>query len=122
MRHTDIAAVFIPPSLSGSGQWPEIPSEFAQIEARLRELNAHPPVPGGDGFWMVWDTEQDKYVESDFPLPEGGAMMIGGGLRYDNGRLVVDTADKVERDNTRPVTSAAVHMELGNIEALLAAL
>ena len=34
----------------------------------------------------------------------------------------MDTADKVERDNTKPVTSAAVHTEIGNIEALLAAL
>ena len=30
------------------------------------------------------------------------------------------TADAVEEDNTRPVTSAAVYTELGNVEALLA--
>ena len=34
--------------------------------------------------------------------------------------LSVDTAGAVEEDNTRPVTSAAVYTELGNVEALLA--
>ena len=32
---------------------------------------------------------------------------------------MVDTASAVEEDNTKPVTSAAVYMELGNVEALL---
>ena len=40
---------------------------------------------------------------------------IGGGK-------ILDTANAVEQDNTRPVTSAAVYVEIGNIEALLAAL
>lgn len=35
---------------------------------------------------------------------------------------MVDTADQVEPDNTLPVTSAAVHVELGNVEALLASI
>lgn len=51
-----------------------------------------------------------------------GSLEIGDGLKFSGGKLVVDTADKVEQDNTKPVTSAAVHTELGNIEALLAAL
>lgn len=33
--------------------------------------------------------------------------------------LSVNTATKVEKDNTLPVTSAAVHVEVGNITALL---
>lgn len=44
---------------------------------------------------------------------------IGHGLRVVGGSLEVDTADAVEADNTLPVTSAAVHVEVGNIEALL---
>lgn len=51
-----------------------------------------------------------------------GSLEIGDGLKFSGGKLVVDAADKVEQDNTKPVTSAAVHTELGNIEALLAAL
>ena len=33
--------------------------------------------------------------------------------------LSVDTAKAVEEDNTKPVTSAAVYTQLGNVEALL---
>ena len=54
----------------------------------------------------------------------GGAVpyKIGAGLKVVENELMVDTADAVEEDNTRPVTSAAVYVEIGNIEALLAAL
>lgn len=52
----------------------------------------------------------------------GGSYKIGHGLKVVDGTLQVDTADKVEQDNTLPVTSAAVHVELGNVEALLASI
>lgn len=52
----------------------------------------------------------------------GRTVEFGEGLRLEDGVLSVDTADAVERDNTLPVTSAAVHTEIGNIEVLLAAL
>lgn len=48
-----------------------------------------------------------------------GSWGIGAGLKVVDGKLTVDTADKVEEDNTKPVTSAAVFVELGNVEALL---
>ena len=51
-----------------------------------------------------------------------GSLEIGDGLKFSGGKLVVDTADNVEQDNTKPVTSAAVYTEIGNIEALLASL
>lgn len=64
--------------------------------------------------------EAAKKAESAVPA---GSLTIGKGLKWEsNGKLSVDTADKVEQDNTKPVTSAAVHTEIGNIEALLAAL
>ena len=50
----------------------------------------------------------------------GVPYQIGDGLKVVENVLMVDTADKVEEDNTRPVTSAAVYVEVGNIEALLA--
>lgn len=75
VRHTNVESVFIPASLSGSGQWPTVPSEFIQAEQRIREIAGHPPVPGENGFWMLWDPDADQYVESQLPLPEGG----GGG-------------------------------------------
>ena len=52
----------------------------------------------------------------------GGGYQIGDGLKLDaeTNTLSVDTADVVEKDNTKPVTSAAVYTEVGNINALLA--
>lgn len=51
---------------------------------------------------------------------DGAGYQIGDGLKISDGKLVVDTATEVEQDNTKPVTSAAVYMQLGNVEALLA--
>lgn len=71
VRHTNqLHNVLIPASLSGDANWPEVPSEFSQAEARIRELNEHPPIPGDGGYWLVWDLERDEYVTSDLPLPD----------------------------------------------------
>lgn len=52
----------------------------------------------------------------------GGGYTIGDGLKLDaaTNTLSVDTAEAVEKDNTKPVTSAAVYTEVGNINAMLA--
>ncbi len=52
----------------------------------------------------------------------GTKYQIGNGLKLDvkTNTLAVDTADAVERDNTKPITSAGVYLEIGNINALLA--
>lgn len=58
----------------------------------------------------------------DVPIATGetaGIIKVGRNLVISNGVLSVDTASVIEQDNTKPVTSAAVHTELGNIEALL---
>ena len=73
VRHTNVISAFIPSSLSGTGQWPTVPSEFTQLERKLEELNAHPSIPGENGFWLVWDLETHAYAESEFPLPEVSA-------------------------------------------------
>lgn len=51
----------------------------------------------------------------------GGGYKIGDGLKLDTktNTISVDTAAAVERDNTKPITSAAVYTEVGNINALL---
>ena len=119
VRHTNKIGVNIPDSLSGDAQWPEIPSEFTQLEQRMEDLNAHPPTPGANGLWMLWNPDTGEYEESDIPLPEGSGYAIGDGLKIVDGRLTVDTATEVEEDNTKPVTSGAVYVQLGNVEALL---
>ena len=43
--------------------------------AKIIDLNTHPPIPGNNGYWLLWDTDKGEYVESDLPLPE----VSGGG-------------------------------------------
>ena len=42
--------------------------------AKVIDLNNHPPIPGENGYWLVWDTGSGAYVESDLPLP---AVSVG---------------------------------------------
>ena len=49
-----------------------------------------------------------------------GGIIVGENLKItQKGVLSVDTADNAEQDNTRPITSAAVYTQIGNIEVLL---
>lgn len=74
---------------------------------------------------MIEMTLEETDVALEMELKEGGGgggigYQIGSGLKVEGGILSVDTAGKVEEDNTKPVTSAAVYTEIGNIEVLLA--
>lgn len=71
---------------------------------------------------QVVQSEIEMEVEPAKVVYNGGGMpyKIGYGLKVDSGTLMVDAADTVEQDNTKPVTSAAVFTEVGNINALLA--
>ena len=132
VRHTDLLRTFVPPSLSGDANWPTVPSEFSQIEANITELYQHPPVPGSNGYWLVWDPDKDEYVESQLPVSEGmdfaspdraGTIKVGENLTIsEDGVLSVVTTNTAEQDNTKPMTSAGVYTLAGNIEVLLAAL
>lgn len=49
-----------------------------------------------------------------------GGIIVGSDLLItEEGVLSVDKATMVEADNTRPITSAAVYAEVGNIQVLL---
>ena len=56
---------------------------------------------GGSGSGYIVDVSEDFAVDG-------------------SGKLSLRKADAVEQDNTRPITSAAVYTEVGNINALLA--
>ena len=104
--------------------------------AKVIDLNSHPPIPGNNGYWLIWDTDRGAYVESDLPLPEvssgGGSWSQISGKPFDtidgntlvnrSGTLCVNTTDNAEQDNTRPITSSGVHVICGNINALLQAI
>ena len=70
VRHTNTVQVYVGPSLSGGGQWPQQPSAFLQAERTIRALYQHPPIPGDTGVWQLWDVEEERYVDSQLPLPE----------------------------------------------------
>ena len=77
------------------------------------------PVKGVD-YWT--DSDKAELVQDVLgQLPEISPYEIGSGLKLDESTntLSVDTADSVEADNTRPITSAAVYTTVGNIEILL---
>lgn len=72
-RHTNVITAYNSRSLSGAGQWPTLPTEWIQAEKDIKELNAHPPVPGSNGYWLLWDLSGHSYQESDLPVPVGPA-------------------------------------------------
>ena len=73
VRHTNVITAYNSRSLSGAGQWPTLPTEWIQAEKDIKELNAHPPVPGLNGYWLLWDLSGHSYQESDLPVPVGPA-------------------------------------------------
>lgn len=42
--------------------------------AKVIDMNNHPPIPGDNGYWLLWDTDSGAYVESELPLP---AVSVG---------------------------------------------
>lgn len=99
--------------LSGSGNViPRIENDYERL------LNK----PSINGVTLEGDlTSEDLHIESTGSgLPEGG--QIGDILVRNGGPEIaewVPPADDAEADNTRPITSAAVYREIGNIDALL---
>lgn len=50
----------------------KLPTEFYQVEDNVTEINNHPPYPGDNGKWMIWDVGKHEYVESDIDVVGGG--------------------------------------------------
>lgn len=82
-----------------------------------------PPVSlpqGGTEGQVLTKTQNGEEWRS---LPSGGTGSmpeLGHALGYDgDGKLAVQVANEVEEDNTLPITAAAVHTTVGNIEILL---
>lgn len=69
IHHTNTTQVFVPDTIVGPGTWPVLPTEFSEAEAAIKELNAHPPVPGENGYWMLWDLDTHSYVQSQLVVP-----------------------------------------------------
>lgn len=99
---------------------PDPPEDvYNQILDKLNEI----PSPTPDDNGLVLGVVDGKY---DLVQQTGGGGGTGGSVAIDNhtlitknGVMMVNTADEPEQDNTLPITSAAVHTTIGNIEVLL---
>lgn len=65
------------------------------------------------------DEPVEMSAEKASVVSVGGMFQTDETLTLKNGILSVNTTDKMEQDNTLPITSAGVYTTVGNIEALL---
>lgn len=111
IHHTNSTQIFIPDTIVGPGTWPVLPTEFSEAEAAIKELNAHPPVPGENGYWMIWDLDTHAYVQSDLPIP-GLTMQIGDTITGEP-----DTTASVENVGTPTAPKLQFTIPRGNTGA-----
>lgn len=69
--HSDTFDMWVKYSIEPGSTYDPVPSEFYQIEENITEANKHPPKPGSNGYWLIWNTITKQYDESDIALPEG---------------------------------------------------
>ena len=110
LRTTTPAYISAKKSILCGGGVPAAPPDdvYAQIMAELDKVNSD------------IGTAVAEYLK-DNPI-KGTEFETDETLTLKDGILSVNTADIVEQDNTLPITSAAVHTTVGNIEALLSAI
>ena len=122
IHHTNSTQVFIPDTIVGPGTWPVLPTEFSEAEAAIKELNAHPPTPGENGYWMIWDLDTHAYVQSDLPIP-GLTMQIGDTITGEPGTTAsvenvgTPTAPKLQFTIPRGDEGKAATVEVGEVTA-----
>lgn len=97
------------------------PSEWEQYVTQLKGVVDKAVPPDGEPGQVLTKGEGENFWTYPTGGGGGGGYTIGDGLKYDpeSNILSVNTADVVEKDNTLPITSAAVYTTVGNIEALL---
>ena len=67
VKHSDTFDAWIKYSIEPASTYDPVPSEFYQIEQNITEINNHPPYPDISGFWMIWNSQTNKYELSDIP-------------------------------------------------------
>ena len=69
--HSDTFDCWVKYSIEPASTYDPVPSEFYQIEQNITEINNHPPKPGENGYWLIWDIATSQYKESNISLPDG---------------------------------------------------
>ena len=63
---------------------------------------------------------EDVYAQIMELLNSGGVQLeAGANIKIVGNKISIITTDKAEKDNTKPITSAGVYKEVGNINVLL---
>ena len=90
------------------------------VRVRIRGDDAIRTRSGADAAIIVKTGASNDYVLPEATETTLGGIKVGDALTITkDGVLSVLRADAVEEDNTLPITSAAVHAEVGNIAVLL---
>ena len=90
--HTDTFDVWVKYSIDPGKVYDPVPSEFYQIEFNITSMNNHPPKPGNNGYWLVWNVPKQEYEESDVPLPEGTLPEVSD---FTNGWYLTNDGERV---------------------------
>lgn len=95
------------------------PSSWEQYVRRVEKIVSDALPSDGEPGQVLTKTEEGTAWRT--LSGSGAGYNIGAGLKLDPEKnvLSVNTAEGVEKDNTLPVTSAAVYTVVGNINALL---
>lgn len=122
-KHSDQFDLYVKSSINAPGAFELTePSAFAQLEQRLTGLKQDAEA-AADRAESAADRAESGGGSVDLkPATKStlGGIIVGDNLTVDmNGRVSVETADEVEQDNTKPITAAAVHTVVGNIDVLL---
>lgn len=71
VKHSDTFDAWVKYSIEPGSTYDPVPSEFYQIEQNITKINNHPPKPGNNGYWLIWNVETKQYEESNIPLSDG---------------------------------------------------
>ena len=70
-RHTNLTRFFVPESLSGASNWPDLPTVFSEAVDRAEDAAdraesaaTHGPRISGTNTWEVWDPDKGRYVDT----------------------------------------------------------
>ena len=100
-------------------------SDFGTVQSITTETdyNKLTNKPSINGVTLQGDlTSEDLHIEASASFPEEGSIgdILMKTTTAKDGVSWITPASRAEEDNTRPITSAAVYTEIGNINALLA--
>ena len=84
IMQTDQFEFWVNNSINLNAVWTPIPTTFEQLAENVRIMQLHPPVPGNNGFWLIWDVENSEYQESIQALP---AYTLPAVTEADNGKV-----------------------------------